>query len=456
MKLYQKIPLTLICFASILLIFLSGCASRKETASIGSAENIEKEFSIPAEERETLKQNLYKTPVNLESYLKYAALQSPGLKSAFYNWKSMLNKIPQARALMDPKFSYTYYIQEVETRVGPQKHKFGVAQAFPWFGTLSLKGGVAWEKAEQARLNYETKKLELFYQVKDTWYDYYFLSRALSIHKENFELLRQWEQVLLKKYATGSAMHGQVIKTQVELGKLEDKIKTLESKRSPVDTRLKSLLSITDTALFPFPETADIDSIPIVRDALWKKLEDNNPSLAAVERKIQLNEKKISLARKQYYPNFMIGVNYIQTDESPMNPPPMDNGKDPLMVGASISIPIQIGKKSAAVKEAQAGKRSAEYAKKNLENKLRTKLAKLMFKIDDAKRKAALYKESLVPKALQALEAFEISFRGGKAGYLDLLDAQRVLLNFELIYEKAVTDHEKRLAELEMIVGEEL
>jgi outer membrane protein TolC len=79
-----------------------------------------------------------------------------------------------------------------------------------------------------------------------------------------------------------------------------------------------------------------------------------------------------------------------------------------------------------------------------------------MFKIDDAKRKAALYKESLVPKALQALEAFEISFRGGKAGYLDLLDAQRVLLNFELIYEKAVTDHEKRLAELEMIVGEEL
>ena len=110
---------------------------------------------------------------------------------------------------------------------------------------------------------------------------------------------------------------------------------------------------------------------------------------------------------------------------------------------------------SSSVREAKAGKKSSENAKKNLENMLRTRLAKLIFQIDDAKRKASLYKESLVPKALQALKAFDISFRGGKAGYLDLLDAQRVLLQFELVYEKAVSDHETLLAELEMIVGEE-
>jgi cobalt-zinc-cadmium efflux system outer membrane protein len=437
-------------------IFIFGCASSKERASFQTAQNVEKEFSISEQEHDKYQQNIYSTPSGLKQYLKYAALNNPGVMSAFYTWKSRLQKIPQARALMDPQFSYTYYIEEVETRVGPQKQKFGIAQAFPWFGTLALKGGITWEKAEQARLQYEAKKLELFYQVKDAYYDYFFLSRAIAIHKENFELLKQWESVLLKKYATGSAMHGQVIKTQVELGTLEDKIKTFESKRYPIDTRLKSLLNITDTTFFPYPSKAGIDSADVTLKTLWPKLDKNNPNLASLDRKIQMNEKKISLARKKYYPTLMIGLNYIQTDESQMIPSPMDNGKDPLMVGVSLNIPLQLGRISSSVKEAKAGKKSAEHAKKNLENMLRIKLTNLIFKIDDSKRKASLYRKSLVPKALQALEAFEISFRGGQAGFLDLLDAQRVLLNFELVYEKAVSNHQKYLAELEMIVGEEL
>ncbi|MFC1585153.1 TolC family protein [Fibrobacterota bacterium] len=437
-------------------VLLLGCASTHERRSMQTARETERELAVPAQDLKEHVRDLYEVARGVEPYLQYAALNNPELKSAFYQWKAELHKVPQARALMDPDFNYTYYIREVETRVGPQKQRFGISQAFPWFGTLSLKGGIAWEKAEQVRFKYEAKKLGKFYQIKDAYYDYYFLGRTLSIHKENFSLLKQWESVLLKKYATGSAMHGQVIKIQVELGKLEDQIKTLESKRYPIDTRLRSLVGIADTALFPYPQKAEIDNVLMDKAELFQKLLKNNPDLTSLERKIRMNEKKVSLARKKYHPNLMIGLNYIQTGESQMNPAPMDNGKDPLMVGASINIPIQLGRTSSSVKEAKAGKKSAEYARENLENLLRSKLANLIFKIDNAKRKASLYKESLVPKALQALKAFEISFRSGKAGYLDLLDAQRELLKLELVYEKAVSDHKKHLAELEMIVGEEL
>ena len=133
-------------------MLLSGCASSKETASMELADKVENKFSITVEDKKTLNQDLYKTPISLEHYLKYAALNNPGLQSAFYNWKAALHKIPQARALMDPKFSYTYYIGKVETKVGPQKQKFGIAQAIPWFGTLSLKGGITWEKRSNISL----------------------------------------------------------------------------------------------------------------------------------------------------------------------------------------------------------------------------------------------------------------------------------------------------------------
>jgi hypothetical protein len=57
----------------------------------------------------------------LSDYLEYAALSNPGLEAAFNDWKRAVEKVPQVRSLPDPRFTYAYYIQEVETRVGPQR-----------------------------------------------------------------------------------------------------------------------------------------------------------------------------------------------------------------------------------------------------------------------------------------------------------------------------------------------
>jgi len=83
----------------------------------------------------------------LSDYLAYAALNNPGLEAAFNRWKAALERVPQVKALPDPRFEYKYFIKEVETRVGPQQHSFGVSQVLPWFGKLDLRGEVAGEAA---------------------------------------------------------------------------------------------------------------------------------------------------------------------------------------------------------------------------------------------------------------------------------------------------------------------
>ena len=75
----------------------------------------------------------------LSDYLSYAALNNAGLKAEFEQWKAALEQIPQSRALDDPKFTYSYFIEQVETRVGPQKNKFGIMQTFPWFGEIQAR-----------------------------------------------------------------------------------------------------------------------------------------------------------------------------------------------------------------------------------------------------------------------------------------------------------------------------
>jgi outer membrane protein TolC len=102
----------------------------------------------------------------LSDYLAYAALNNPGLEAAFNRFKAALDRVPQVKSLPDPRFTYKYFIEEVETRVGPQRQGFEISQVFPWFGKLDLRGDVAGQAAQAARERYEAVKLKLFFEEK--------------------------------------------------------------------------------------------------------------------------------------------------------------------------------------------------------------------------------------------------------------------------------------------------
>ena len=79
-----------------------------------------------------------------------------------------------------------------------------------------------------------------------------------------------------------------------------------------------------------------------------------------------------------------------------------------------------------------------------------------MFRHTDALRKTQLYRDGLVPKAEQALNASYTAFQAGETDFLNLLDAQRQWLDFQLSYQRALTDLAIARAEIEMLTGEEL
>jgi len=140
----------------------------------------------------------------LVDYLRYASLNNAELKAKFEEWKAALEQIPQAKALDDPKFTYGYFIEEVETRVGPQRQKFGIMQVFPWFGKIEARTDIAAAKAKAAKQRYETTKLKLFRQVKVAFYEFTYLATAIDIAKQNLELLKHFEEVARTKYRTAT------------------------------------------------------------------------------------------------------------------------------------------------------------------------------------------------------------------------------------------------------------
>ena len=132
------------------------------------------------------------SPETLQDYLRVAFLNNAELKASFEQWKAALQKAAQAKGLDDPTFTYSYYIEHVETRVGPQRHKFGIMQVFPWFGKIEARTDAAAAQAKAARQRYEAAKLKLFWQVKEGFYEYLYLASAIEIAKQNLELLKHF------------------------------------------------------------------------------------------------------------------------------------------------------------------------------------------------------------------------------------------------------------------------
>lgn len=391
----------------------------------------------------------------LEDYLQYARENNPGLQAARSRWEAARERVPQVTSLPDPRFTYRYFIESVETRVGPQRQGLGLAQMFPWFGKLSLRGKMAVEAANAVWRRYEAEELKLRYRVRHAYYEYYYLARAVVVVERTRNLMRYLEEVARTRYRVAAAEHSDVIRAQVELGKLEDRLRSLKDLRGPVAARLNAALNRPVNAPLPWPEEIREDDVDAVDEQLLDWLHATSPELAALEHEIGRESHGIALARKDFYPDVTLGLDYIATGSARMSGV-SDSGKDPIVAMVSVNLPIWRDRYRAGEREARARHRAAQRVRAERENALGSELKMVLYGFRDAERKIDLYRDTLVPKAHQSLRATETAFRAGTAGFLDLVDAERILLEFELSYERALADRAQRLAELNMLVGREI
>jgi outer membrane protein TolC len=391
-------------------------------------------------------------PSRLADYLVLAAVRNPELAAALAQARAAAERPARVASLPDPRLELAYMIREVETRVGPQRGRIGISQAVPWFGTLGLRGEAASAEAKAALERYVAVKLGLFVRVEDAYADYYLLGREVEITRRNLELLGDLEEVARIRYRTASAKHGDVIKAQVELGRLGERLAALEDRRRPLVARLNALIDRAPAAPLAWPETIDTDTLRVDEAELRARVLARNPELRALDHEITAGEKRLALAGKAFYPDLMLGLGVTITGQA-LDPSIPDSGKDPIVASMAIDLPIWWGAYRAGKREAQAGLAASEARRSGRARRLETELEQTLYAYRDAERKIGLYRDTLVPKGRQSLEASETAFTAGSGDFLDVIDAQRVLLEFELSYERALAARARRLAELEMLAG---
>ncbi len=446
----EKIMKTsLVWLLTVLMFWISGCASRQAMVDYDASLDIP-QSSFPGTENKG--SAAIDSNATLSDLRIYAALNNPALKAAYYRWQTAMEKIPQATALPDPQVSYGYFIRQVETRVGPQQHRFGIKQMFPWFGKLRLKGEMAGAMAAAAAAKFHSEREKLVFTIDDAYYEYAYLQRSKEILAENTQLLSFLEGVVRAKYRAGNASYAALMKVQVELDKLHDRRQNLLDMEIPLQTRLNAILNRHPAAPSPRPSEILLATVDISDSSWVDLLLEKNPDLIAGRHQIDRSAANIDLAKKQRLPDFMLGIDYISTGDA-LSPNALDSGKDPVIAMLSLNIPLWGGKNKARIREAILENQLAENEQRNRENQLKSRLAMVLFKFQEARRKITLYTDALLPRANQALNVARSAFEADEIDFLELIDSQRSLLEIELMLVRAQVNYNQRLAELKMLTA---
>ena len=392
---------------------------------------------------------------NLRSLVDYALANNPEVNVARERHIGALARVPQAMALPEPKLTYRYFVNEVETRVGPQEHGIGLSQTLPWFGKRGLQGDAATETARAAQEGIASIQNTVIAEVANAYYELFYLGQSIEIIRGNRDLVLHLERVARARYGAGAATHADVIRAQVELGIIENRLGSLKDRRAPLFARLNALLNRPTTEIFDLPSILIFEPVLYTDDELLAKVSLHNPDLRATSFEIEAAHRQRERANKNYLPDITLGLDYIATGDARM-PGVQDSGDDALSATIGFTLPIWRSKYDAGVKEADAILRQQQFKRDQQLNTFHAETVTALFKLRDAQRQIDLYEKTLLPKANESLVATQRAYSTGAAPFADTIDAQRMLLNFELSFARAITDHHQARTVLEKLTGQSL
>jgi len=390
--------------------------------------------------------------LNVDQLVDEAVQNNPEILAAKKKWEVYKEKIPQARALEDPMFSFgiinlptsfSFHQEDMTMK------EFSISQRFPFFGKRKLMGEMAGKEAEAVFTDIQGKIHQVIRDVKTAYYELSHVYRTTQVTQRNKEILENFAKIAETRYSVGEGIQQDVLKAHVEVSKMVDDLIMLGQRKRALEAKLNALLNRPPETPVGEPEEVIFKKFPYTIEELQKMALEMNPSLQGMKKMIEAKEKAYALAKREYYPDFNLRFAYGQRDKL------MGMRQDDMLTGmVEINIPIFYkSKQDQKVAETMADIKSAEAQYQAMKNETLFIVADMGSMAQRVERQIDLYKTGIIPQASLQVSSSLSSYRVNKADFLTLLDSQMTLYKYELEYHLALTEYEKNVASLGAAVG---
>jgi outer membrane protein TolC len=393
---------------------------------------------------------------SLEQAIEYALKHNPGAQAAHARWQSAREEATIAGSWPEPSLNFAQFLEPIETRNGPQQQQIGLNQMIPIWGTTGLKRQIAMRKAEKAQHDYEAARIRVMSQVKSAWADLHWVHQSMETIRQYQVLLVTFQDIAETRYATGKGMQTSVLKAQLEQTNLEEKLLNFAEMRVNSAHKLNGLLNRPVDA--PVTEDPDLDlpELTMSEQQLIQLLGEQRQDLQGLRSLIEANRTMVSLAGKKNLPSLGLGVNYITIGEPSIAMGAPEAGADGLAVMAKIDLPLWFGANKSRIRQAKLDLASMQYRYADVRNSAEAEVRSGYFTIMQTQKSLDLYRDRLIPEAEQTLNSAMAAYKTGSISFLDLLDSERMIVQFKLNYYKEQAAYVKAIASLESSIGTQL
>ena len=399
----------------------------------------------------------------LRDYLKEAAENNPGVKAAFGEFQAAREKTSQAAGLPDPELSVEYLIEPLEYPMGAHRADISIMQMFPWFGALRAAGDEAARIAEARFEAFLDEKNQLFFEVKNLWYELYRLEQEINLTKDNLDILKSYERMAMTRFRSGGIEDGKsggdmvdVLRAQMDIREMENILATLQAAKEPLAARFNALLNRSADEPVIIADTLIPQEIDPLKIRLPEDLFERHPMVRMFEVEESAYESQEKTAVKEGLPRFGVGVNYMIMEPVTSAETQMKmGGENMIMPMVSFTLPIYRKKYDAAAKEAKVRQEIARYKQQQVKNELTATWREAMTNLEDAERALMLYREQEI-LAGQALRLLTTSYTSEGTDFEEVLRTRRQLIDYRLKLVNAVVDQHVALARLTLLSATEL
>ena len=387
--------------------------------------------------------------LDLAVYVHEVLARNRSLQSMIAAWQAAAQKYPQAVALDDPMFTAMSAPASWSSDDVNAAYLLGGSQKIPWWGKRSLRGQVAQAEANAASMDVADARLQLTQAAHLAYFDYYLVHRQLELTDANVRSLQEFQATARRQYEANLVMQQDVLQGEVELAEGERRRIELERMRRTSIARLNTLVHRPpDCPVPPPPGSLTIDGTPAPAELLRQLAQQQRPDLASMRAKIQAESASVSLAYKEFYPDFEVMGRYDRFGQ------PTDKfGDFQGQFGVIMHVPIYLETRRAAAREAmfKLRRQRADYEQRidDINQEVESAYAQVV----EMQAIVELYVHRTLPAAERNVTSARADYVANRGDFLRLVSAQRQSLMLREKHQEAVVGYLSRRAELERAIG---
>ena len=331
---------------------------------------------------------------------------------------------------------------------GMTQAQLGLRQAFPRSRVRELAGDAMRSQGDVFRHGAEARRRDVVYAVRRAWLEVYYTQQAWTLVNESRPFFDDLVTITRSMYGVGRKSQHDVLRAELELSRLEDRLIDIAGKRAEAQANLSRWL--VENAYRPLSVSLPAWSGPPAAGALRSSIA-SHPLLLASEADVSARDAAVDKAEEEKRPGWAIDVGYGYRDGFLPNGEPRS---DFVSVAVMVGLPLfgenrQDRRLAAALRERSA----ARDERAELQARLVSELEAEAVRYSELSRRLSLYEERILEQSRGRAQAALLAYQSDAGDFADVMRSYIDELNTRLDHIRLQVDRAQSHAALARLGG---